>query len=101
LNTVKVLNREAFEASVRSRKALVTVSNHYSCLDDPLLWGALLSWSDVLMDPFILRWSMAAHDVVFTNSVYQTCVPLGSRFTHAPSPVPLSLSLAGYTDRGS
>ncbi len=42
LNRVKVHNKKQLVDLVTKRPAgqsLITVSNHYSCMDDPLMWG--------------------------------------------------------------
>ncbi|KAI5362157.1 Putative phospholipid/glycerol acyltransferase [Septoria linicola] len=46
-------------------RGLVTVSNHVSVLDDPLIWGVLphrYFWK-----PNNMRWSMGSYDICFTN----------------------------------
>ncbi|KAI9723335.1 MAG: hypothetical protein M1812_001218 [Candelaria pacifica] len=52
------------------KRGLITVSNHVSILDDPLIWGTLplsYQWS-----PNDLRWSLGAHDILFKNNFGQT-----------------------------
>ncbi|XP_033112293.1 tafazzin-like [Anneissia japonica] len=42
LNTLKTVNIAALNQAIKHRPhdmPLITVSNHTSCLDDPLLWG--------------------------------------------------------------
>ncbi len=42
MNTIKVYNKEVLHAAVGERpkdQPLITVSNHRSCIDDPVLWG--------------------------------------------------------------
>ncbi|CAK1364815.1 unnamed protein product [Cercospora beticola] len=46
-------------------RGLVTVSNHTSVLDDPLIWGVLpfrYHWT-----PNNMRWSMGSYDICFKN----------------------------------
>lgn len=52
-------------ADAELRKPILTLTNHNSTLDDPLMW-AFVSWSTVFF-PWRLRWSMAAHDICFPN----------------------------------
>ncbi|ESO89858.1 hypothetical protein LOTGIDRAFT_218317 [Lottia gigantea] len=68
LNTLKVYNKKTLEKAVYDRDKstpLITVSNHYSCLDEPLIW-VMLKLS-VFGNPTKTRWAIGAHDVVFTN----------------------------------
>lgn len=68
LNKFEVYNREILYNALDKRPAdrpLVTVCNHNSCLDDPLIWGTL-KWWDVVRASRV-RWSIAAHDICFTQ----------------------------------
>lgn len=64
----------------RPNQPLLTVSNHYSCFDDPSIWGCL-KLSNVCSSRKI-RWSMAAHDICFTNRLHSLffmfgkCIPV-------------------------
>ncbi|OAA53379.1 tafazzin [Niveomyces insectorum RCEF 264] len=74
LNDVEVVGLDRFLALLDTRKdvdsrqrGLITVSNHVSVLDDPLIWGVL---------PFRyainhqnLRWSLGSHDICYKNSL--------------------------------
>ncbi|XP_071543863.1 tafazzin [Panulirus ornatus] len=82
-NNVNGYNVERLREWVSSRPEgtpLLTVSNHYSCIDDPALWG-LLRWRD-LWSARTMRWSPAAHDIAFTRRIYSwffshgKCVPI-------------------------
>ena len=44
---------------------LVTVCNHASTFDEPLLWGMLPL--RVLWNPSLLRWTLSAEEVCFNN----------------------------------
>lgn len=81
LNRTQVHHRDVFERTLsdhhRKRSApLITICNHSSCLDDPLLWGALLpmKWT---WNAFRHRWSAAAHDVCFTKQWHAAFFALG------------------------
>ncbi|TKA73564.1 hypothetical protein B0A49_04092 [Cryomyces minteri] len=48
-------------------KGLITVSNHVSVLDDPLIWGVLpfrYHWN-----PDNMRWSLGSYDICFQNKI--------------------------------
>jgi monolysocardiolipin acyltransferase len=49
------------------RKGLVTVSNHVSVLDDPLIWGALPLSFSAFHGYMNHRWTFGSHDICFTN----------------------------------
>lgn len=71
-NSTEVIGLERFlkilddRQDVESRqRGLITVSNHTSVVDDPLMWGVLpLRY---FFNPENLRWSFASHDICFTN----------------------------------
>lgn len=58
---------------------LLTVSTHYSCFDDPAIWGCF-KLKNVCSSEKI-RWSMAAHDICFTKALHSwffmtgKCIP--------------------------
>lgn len=91
MNKTRVYNKERLIEAVAKRPLgvpLVTVSNHHSCFDDPGLWGWYsklnklyysnqfqLQFVGVLpvryvCNTFKIRWSMAAHDICFTNKYH-------------------------------
>ncbi|XP_067950163.1 tafazzin-like [Watersipora subatra] len=61
-------------------RSLLTISNHRSCLDDPFLWGSLLSWKQLASGQ--MRWVPVAAEICFTNRLYSFlfgrghCVPV-------------------------
>ncbi|XP_039125294.1 N-acylphosphatidylethanolamine synthase isoform X5 [Dioscorea cayenensis subsp. rotundata] len=69
LNSTHVHNPETLIRLVRSRPSsvpLLTVSNHMSTLDDPLMWGFKGFPS---MDAKLARWVLAAEDICFKNRI--------------------------------
>ncbi|XP_062113683.1 N-acylphosphatidylethanolamine synthase-like [Humulus lupulus] len=82
LNSTSVHNPETLLRLVRSRPPgvpLITISNHVSVLDDPLLWGFRGFPS---MDSKLGRWVLAAKDICFTNNLSSyffrigKCIPI-------------------------
>ncbi|XP_017053863.1 tafazzin isoform X1 [Drosophila ficusphila] len=83
LNKTRVYNKDRLVNLILKRPQgvpLVTVSNHYSCFDDPGLWGCLPI--GLVCNTFRIRWSMAAHDICFTNRrhslffMFGKCIPV-------------------------
>ncbi|KAL5713696.1 hypothetical protein ACHQM5_015749 [Ranunculus cassubicifolius] len=67
LNSTTVHNSETLLHLVRSRPPgtpLITVSNHMSTLDDPVMWGFK---GFPICDPKLARWVLAAEDICFRN----------------------------------
>ncbi|WYZ40302.1 hypothetical protein EsH8_IV_000643 [Colletotrichum jinshuiense] len=68
-------------------RGLITVSNHISVLDDPLIWGVLpLKYNS---NPVSSRWGLGAHDICFKNSLFTSFFGLGQvlptyRLLHSP-----------------
>ncbi|XP_026491147.2 tafazzin [Vanessa tameamea] len=77
LNKTTVYNREALLRAVQRPPdvPLLTVSNHHSCFDDPGLWGVLDTGT--LLRGARMRWSLAAHDICFTNALHSAFFALG------------------------
>ncbi|XP_027079069.1 N-acylphosphatidylethanolamine synthase isoform X1 [Coffea eugenioides] len=77
LNTTTVHNAETLIHLVRSRPPgvpLLTVSNHMSTLDDPVMWGFK---GFPITDARIGRWVLAAEDICFKNTVLSYFFRLG------------------------
>ncbi|KAF2448993.1 hypothetical protein P171DRAFT_352541 [Karstenula rhodostoma CBS 690.94] len=56
-------------------RGLITVSNHVSVLDDPMIWGIMpLSY---MFSPDNLRWGLGSYDLCFTNKGLSTFFTLG------------------------
>ncbi|KFD62149.1 hypothetical protein M514_10001, partial [Trichuris suis] len=81
MNKLEVHHMNILIDCLRSGAPLITVSNHHSCIDEPVLWG-VLPWSFYFRRPPIVRWVMAAKEIVFTNPLYSAffsfgrCVPI-------------------------
>lgn len=77
LNTTTVHNADNLLRLVRSRPPgvpLLTVSNHMSTLDDPLMWGFK---GFPITDAKLARWVLAAEDICFRNTVMSYFFRLG------------------------
>ncbi|XP_022222127.1 tafazzin homolog isoform X1 [Drosophila obscura] len=83
MNKTRVYNKEQLVDLISKRPQgvpLLTVSNHYSCFDDPGLWGMLPLRQ--ACNTNCIRWSMAAHDICFTNKyhsmffMFGKCIPV-------------------------
>ncbi|GAV58809.1 Acyltransferase domain-containing protein [Cephalotus follicularis] len=77
LNTTSVHNANTLIRLVRSRPPgvpLITVSNHMSTLDDPLLWGFK---GFPVFDANLARWVLAAEDICFKNVLLSYFFRLG------------------------
>lgn len=77
LNSTHVHNADTLIRMVRSRPSgipLITVSNHMSTLDDPVMWGFK---SFPTMDVKLARWVLAAEDICFKNTMLSYFFRLG------------------------
>lgn len=68
MNKAVIYNKHIITQALDKRPKnvpLITVSNHHSCFDDPGIWATL----DLrhLLNRRKMRWSLAAHDICFTN----------------------------------
>ncbi|XP_054825532.1 N-acylphosphatidylethanolamine synthase isoform X3 [Prosopis cineraria] len=76
-NSSCVHNADTLIRLVRSRPPgvpLITVSNHMSTLDDPLMWGFK---GFPTFDANLGRWVLAAEDICFRNAFYSYICRLG------------------------
>ncbi|CAN4081787.1 unnamed protein product [Withania somnifera] len=82
LNTTTVHNGDTLIQLVRSRPAgvpLLTISNHMSTLDDPVMWAFN---GFPICDSKLARWVLAAEDICFKNTVLSyffrigKCIPI-------------------------
>ncbi|KAG9246702.1 hypothetical protein BJ878DRAFT_436722 [Calycina marina] len=82
LSNVEVTGLDRFLDILEKRKdiegrgrGLITVSNHVSIVDDPLIWG-VLPFSHAL-NPSNHRWSLGSYDICFKNKGLSTFFSLG------------------------
>lgn len=78
LNTTFIYNENTLLKLVEQReegRPLLTVCNHTSTADDPLLFG-LLPWR-ILARGRLMRWGLGAHNVCFTKESHGTFFALG------------------------
>ncbi|XP_019190412.1 PREDICTED: N-acylphosphatidylethanolamine synthase [Ipomoea nil] len=77
INTTTVHNADTLLRLVASRPPgipLITVSNHMSTLDDPVMWGFK---GFPTCDAKLARWVLAAEDICFKNSILSYFFRLG------------------------
>ncbi|ANB14641.1 Taz1p [Sugiyamaella lignohabitans] len=67
---------EAYRTSKLENRGLLTVMNHTSVLDEPLVWGGLLPVRHYFMKDG-LRWALGADNVCFKNSFTKMFFSLG------------------------
>lgn len=66
---------EAINQSKREGRGLVTVMNHVSVLDDPLVWGSMPFWT--FWTKGYMRWTLGAQDICFNNKAASLMFSLG------------------------
>lgn len=71
---------DAQDVSFTPKAPLITFSNHISCIDDPVLWGALLPFNYYSVKTDSVRWSAAAIDICFSKPWHSTFFSLGKTF---------------------
>ncbi|KAK4106271.1 hypothetical protein N658DRAFT_519857 [Parathielavia hyrcaniae] len=88
---------ESRRDAAKRQRGLLTVSNHISVLDDPVIWGILpLRYA---FDPSNLRWTLGAADICFANKFLSTFFTHGQvlpchRLKHSPYGGPFQPALA-------
>lgn len=84
LNSLYAYRTEVLFDAIEHRhpdQGLVTVSNHRSVVDDPLMLGAMLP-PRILWRPHLMRWGLCSVDICFQN-------PLFARFVTAGKALPI------------
>lgn len=68
-NVSIVGHEKLIKALERRSGPLLTISNHISTVDDPLIWGALLenAFISKLLERGQMRWAVGARELTFTN----------------------------------
>ncbi|KAJ2081308.1 Lyso-phosphatidylcholine acyltransferase [Coemansia sp. RSA 988] len=59
----------------KRNRAVVTVANHESTMDDPIIWGAMparMRWQ-----PDFMRWTLGAKELLFKNPAFNAFFALG------------------------
>ncbi|XP_052779169.1 tafazzin-like [Mya arenaria] len=76
LNNTEIYNKKTFHNAVSERngRGLITVANHTSRLDDPLVWN-LIGWRNFKLSTW--RWSTAAEDVCFKSKAESCMMAIG------------------------
>ena len=80
-NKTKIYNHQVYlnclDANYKEKKhALITICNHWSCLDDPFILSALLPWSWNL-NSVRHRFAGAAHNICYSNQLHSLFFSLG------------------------
>ena len=78
LNRTKFHNVDILRDAVSNRPkgvSLITVCNHASCMDDPLM-SCMLRWRQCL-NPSIHRWTPGAKEICFSNPLFSVFFALG------------------------
>ncbi|EEH11618.1 tafazzin [Histoplasma capsulatum G186AR] len=65
-------------ADLESRtRGLITVSNHISVMDDPLMWGTIPLLNSRAFQSSNRRWAFGSHDICFSNRAVSAFFTLG------------------------
>ncbi|VDN03698.1 unnamed protein product [Thelazia callipaeda] len=77
MNRITVVNKNRFLTILQDRsRPLITVSNHRSNMDDPLIW-CLFTWPEFFSNVSRFRYTLAANDICFTKSWHSWFFSLG------------------------
>ncbi|OQR83344.1 tafazzin-like protein [Achlya hypogyna] len=80
LNTVSMKNEDALAQWIIARprhRALITVTNHSSTVDDPALFACLLPWS--CANPRLSRWGLCSQEYCYTKGPLLSALFYGSK----------------------
>ena len=91
-NSLRIYNRNILIDALESRPKdvpLITVTNHHSCMDEPLLWGILDAKH--LTNQCLMRWALAAHNICFWSK------PISQFFAHGKS-IPVNRGAGVYQE---
>lgn len=81
INATKNGSQDAYKSIQNSRKGpLLTLSNHISCIDDPILWASLFPFNYYFAKTDTVRWSAAALDICFTKRWHSAFFSFGKTF---------------------
>ncbi|KAF8803775.1 hypothetical protein BYT27DRAFT_7108615 [Phlegmacium glaucopus] len=75
VNGIQTLKDALKNQKRNSGQGIITVSNHISTLDDPVIWGMLPA--QYYLSSMTTRWALGASDIMFTNPVFSTFFSLG------------------------
>jgi monolysocardiolipin acyltransferase len=79
MNTMHLYRMDAFYAAVEARESglgLLTVSNHRSVADDPVMLAAMLP-PRILVRPRLMRWGLCSADICFQERLTGRLLSLG------------------------
>ena len=77
-NKARIYGQENLYKALEGRPKdtpLITVTNHHSCMDEPLIWGCLKNKH--LTNNSLMRWALAAHDICFSNKFHSLFFAFG------------------------
>ncbi|KAI1911971.1 Lyso-phosphatidylcholine acyltransferase [Ophidiomyces ophidiicola] len=84
LNTTEIHGQDAFLQLLEERRdhtsrkrGLITVSNHISVMDDPIMWGTIPLHNHWGYKSFNRRWAFGSHDICFSNRGLSAFFTLG------------------------
>ncbi|VDM12617.1 unnamed protein product [Wuchereria bancrofti] len=77
MNRISVINKNRLLSALENKsRPLITVSNHRSNMDDPLIW-CLFTWREFFSNISRFRYTLAAHNICFTKAWHTWFFSLG------------------------